>query len=115
MEIGDRVEYKIVNREPNFINTQLVYMKNNISGVDRGMVDKMIRAFDEVRKIDNTMVSSNDLREVSERIKSEHLTKVRTLKKEENRGFVAIGSLTVFTILLLAFVIFTTIKSVIIK
>lgn len=60
-------------------------------------------------------VSSSELREVSERIRKEHLAKVRVLKKEENKGFVIIGSLTLGTILLLTFIIFTTIKSVIIK
>lgn len=45
------MEYKIVNREPNIARTQLVYTRNNISGVDRSLVDKMDRMFSETRNI----------------------------------------------------------------
>ena len=109
------MEYKIVNREPNIARTQLVYTRNNISGVDRSLVDKMDRAFSETRNTDKEIISSSELSDVAERIRKEHLAKVRVLRKEENKGFVMIGSLTLGTILLLTFIIFTTIKSVIIK
>ena len=99
------MEYKIVNREPNIARTQLVYTRNNISGVDRSLVDKMDRVFSETRNIGKEKVSSSELRDVSERIRKEHLAKVRVLKKEENKGFVIIGSLTLGTILLLTFLI----------
>ena len=109
------MEYKIVNREPNIARTQLVYTRNNISGVDRSLVDKMDRVFSETRNTDKEIISSSELSDVAERIRKEHLAKVRVLRKEENKGFVMIGSLTLGTILLLTFIIFTTIKSVIIK
>lgn len=107
--------YKILNNEPNFRDTQLVYTKNNIVSIDKELLDKLSEVFARLRNSSKEKFNSEELKEASTLVKKESLARARVLKKEENKGYIAVGTLTVIASVIITGIIFSVIKSFILR
>ncbi len=109
------MEYEIIDKKLNFKNPQLILSKSrgNIGNIPREVLYNLIAHFEELRSIKKESYKSSDLKEVNEIIRKRHMAKVRVLKKEENMGFITIGSITIVGFLILAFVIFAAVGNIV--
>ena len=107
----------IINREVNFNpNTvQRVNSENNIFAGDKNIEQAINDPFVKLRNSDKSISNSSDLKESAELVRKEKLAKMRILTKQENSGFVLIGSFTVMGIAGLSAIIFMAIKNLLIR
>jgi len=108
----------LLNRDPSFKSDvcQRVSDKGVVcEGISKDNIVMISAPFDEVRRTDKSISSSEDLQLAGQRIKEREMVKKRMLEKKENEGYILIGSLTFTGILALGSLIFMAIKSIIVR
>lgn len=107
----------IINRDVNFNpNTvQRINSEKNLFTGDKSLWQTINDPFVKLRSSDKSISSYSDLRESTELVKKEKLAKKRILTKQENGGFVLMGSLTVMGIVGIGAIIFMVIKNFVIR
>lgn len=103
------MNYEIIDKKVNFKNPQLILSnrKGNLGNVPREFLDNLVAHFNELTSTKKEKYTSSELKDVHEIIRKRHMAKVKVLKKEENKGFITIGSITIIAFLVISFVIFT--------
>lgn len=109
------MDYEIIDKKLKFKNPQLVLSnsKGNIGRVSKDFIDNLIIHFEELKANEKDKYSSSELKEVHEKIRNKHVAKQRLLKKEENMGFITIGSITIVGFLIIGFIIFNIIGNIV--
>lgn len=106
----------LLNRDPNFRTDicQRISGKGVIcDGVRKNDVIRISAPFEELKKDGKSISSIDDLLIGSQRARERELARKRVLRKEENGGYVLIGSLTCMGTLAIGTLIFMAIKFII--
>ena len=105
---------KIVNRDVEFSNIcQRINSENNICVLNNDEEKKIASAFEKLRDNGKEVSTIEDLSIANAIVRKEQLAKMRILKKENNNGFILISGLTCIGTLIVATIIFMTIKFII--
>lgn len=107
----------LLNREPNIRPDmcQRISGKGVIcSGISKETVARIITPFEELKKGEKSISNIDDLQLANQKVREREITKTRVLKKEENGGYILVGSLTCLGTLAIGTLIFMAIKVLII-
>ncbi len=103
----------LINRDPNFRADicQRVHGKGVIcDGISKNDVIRLSTPFDEIKKDGKSISGTDDLLVASKKMKERELAKKRVLIREQNGGYILIGSLTCIGTLAIGTLIFMVIK-----
>ena len=106
----------LLNREPNFRNDtcQRISDKGIIcENISKEHIERISIPFEELKKDEKSISSTEDLSFASERVKEREKVRKRVLQKQEEGGFILIGSLTCLGTLAIGSLIFMAIKHII--
>ena len=108
---------QIINRRPN-IKEDICYKINSkgfICDVSKDDVLKISAPFEELKKEGKSISNVDDLTRTSEIVRQKHIAKMKLLRRQQNGGYVFIGSLTCAGTFLIGAIIFLVIKFMLTK
>lgn len=106
----------LLNREPNFRDNicQIISNKGIIcEGISKENVERISIPFEELKRNEKSISSTEDLSLASGRVKEREKVRKRVLQRQEEGGFILIGSLTCLGTLAVGSLIFMAIKYII--
>lgn len=107
---------QIINRDANIKGVcYRISSSGRICDISKADILNISASFEELRKGGNDISNIADLAQISEMVRKQQLAKMRVLREEQSSGYVLIGSLTCFGIILVGTIIFMAIKFMLVR